>query len=140
MRFLAGVEADQVRVVPVGRHLGELAHVGADRQVGVEHPAQFVGVGVDVDQQLVGMVGRDQLVAVGRGLAEARADDKQQVRFADALLQLGVGTVAELAGIDAAVVGDGVLAAEGGGGRDSVAEGEGCEMMRGVRGTSRRRR
>ena len=32
------------------------------------HPAELVGVGVDVDEQLVGMVGGDQLVAVGGGL------------------------------------------------------------------------
>ena len=65
-------EADQVGVAPVVDHLGELAHVGADRQVGVIDAAELVGVGVDVDQRLAGMVGRDQRVAVGGRLAEPR--------------------------------------------------------------------
>ena len=126
-------EADQVGVGPVVDHLGELAHVGADRQIGVIDPAELVGVGVDVDQRLAGMVGGDQSVAVGGRFAEPRADGDDQVGVADALLQLGVGAVAELAGIDPAVVGDRVLAAEGGGGRDPVAEGEIGEMMPGAR-------
>ena len=79
------------------------------------------------------MVGGDELVAVGGRFAEARANDDQQIGIADALLELGVGAVAELAGIDAAGVGDGVLAAEGGGGGDAVAEGEIGPMMRGAR-------
>ena len=61
------------------------------------------------------------------------ADGEDQVGVADALLQLGVGAVAELAGIDAAVVADRVLAAEGGGDGDAVAEGEVGEMMRRAR-------
>ena len=104
--------------MPVVDHLGELAHVGADRQVGVIDPAEFVGVGVDVDERLAGMVGRDQRVAVGRRLAEARADGEDQIGVADALLQFGVGAVAEVAGIDAAAIVDRVLAAEGGGDRE----------------------
>ena len=118
VRFLAGVEADQIGVAPFVDHLRELAHVGADRQVGVIDAAELVGVGVDVDQDLAGMVGRDQLVAVGGRFAEPGADDDQQVGVADALLELGVGAVAELAGIDSACVGDRVLAAEGGGDRE----------------------
>ena len=51
MGFLAGREADQVGVVPVGRHLAKFAHVGADRQIGVIDAAKLVGVGVDVDER-----------------------------------------------------------------------------------------
>ncbi len=133
MGFLAGGEADQVGVAPIVDHFGKLAHVGADRQVGVIDVAELVGVGVDVDEGLAGMVGRDQFVAVGRRFAEAGADGDDQVGVADALLELGVGPVAELAGIDSAGVADGVLAAEGGGDGDAVAEGEIGEMMRGAR-------
>ncbi len=96
-------------------------------------PAELVGVGVDVDERLAGMVGRDQSIAVGGRLAEPRADGEDQVGVADALLQLRVGAVAELAGIDLAAVADRVLAAEGGGDRDAVAEGEIGEMVRGAR-------
>ena len=122
--FLAAREADEVGVLPFVDHLGELAHVRADRQVGVIDVAELVRVGMDVDQRLARMVGRDQRVAVGRRLPEARSDREDQVRVADALLELGVGAVAELPGIDAARVRDRVLAAEGGGDGNAVAEGE----------------
>ena len=79
-------------------------------------PAKLVGVRVDVDQRLVRVVRRDQLVAVGGGLTQSRLDHQQQVGLADALLQLGVGAVAELAGVNSACVGDRVLSAEGRGG------------------------
>ena len=49
---------------------------------------------MDMDQKLVGMVRVDQLVSVGSCFAEAGADDEQQIRFADALLKLGVRAVA----------------------------------------------
>ena len=80
--------------------------------------AELVWVGVDVDKRLAGMVGRDERVAVGGRLAEARADGEDQVGLADALLELGIRPVAELAGIDPASVADRVLAAEGG--RDGI--------------------
>ena len=133
VRVLAAGEADEVGVDPLVDHLGELAHVGADRQIGVIDAAELVGVGVDVDERLAGMVGRDQRVAVGGRLAEARADGEDQVGVADALLELGIGAVAELAGIDLARVADRVLAAEGGGDGDAVAEGEVGEMVRRAR-------
>ena len=100
VRVLAAREADEVGVDPLVDHLGELAHVGADRQIGVIDAAELVRVGMDVDERLAGMVGRDQRVAVGGRFAEARADGEDQVGVADALLQLRVGAVAELAGID----------------------------------------
>ena len=140
VRFLAGAEANQVRVVPVGDQLGEFAHVGADRQVGVIDPAELVGVGVDVDQRLAGMVGRDERVAVGGRLAEPRADGKDQVRVAHPLPQLGIGAVAELAGIDRALVVDRILAAESGGDRDSMPVGEDRRNDARRAGSSRRRR
>jgi hypothetical protein len=57
MGFLAGREADEVGIEPVVGHLAELAHVGADRQIGVIDAAKLVRVGVDVDQDLIGVVG-----------------------------------------------------------------------------------
>jgi len=74
--FLARLERHQLGVVPVGRHFGEFVHLGADRQFGLVDPSQFIRVGVDVNQDLVGMVGRDQLVAVGRAFAQSGADDQ----------------------------------------------------------------
>ena len=133
MRVLAGREAHQFGVVPVGRHFAKFAHVGADREVGVVDAAEFVGVGVDVDQQLAGMVGGDELVAVGGRLAQSRTNHDQQVSIADPLLKLGVGAVAKLAGIDRAIVGDRILPAKGSSGRDSVADREIGPVMTGAR-------
>ena len=97
-------------------------------------PAELVGVGVDVDERLAGMVGRDRACSRRSSTSPSRgADGEDQVGVADALLQLGVGAVAELAGIDAAGVGDRVLAAEGGGDGNAVAEGEIGEMVRRAR-------
>ena len=79
------------------------------------------------------MIGRDQSVAVGRRLAEPRADSEDQVRVADALLELWVRAVAKISGIDLARVADRVLAAERGRDRDSVAKGKVREMVRGAR-------
>ena len=52
MRLLAAGEADEVRVDPAVEQLGELAHVGADRQIGVIDAAELVWVGMDMDQSL----------------------------------------------------------------------------------------
>ena len=95
--------------------------------------AELVRVGMDVDESLAWMVGRDELVAVRRRLPEACADRKDKVRVADALLKLGIGTVAELPGIDAACVVDRILAAEGGRDGNAMAKGEVCKMMRRAR-------
>ena len=59
VRVAAGRKAHQVGIAPLGGHLAKFAHVGADRQIGVIDAAKLVGVGVDVDKQLVGMVGGD---------------------------------------------------------------------------------
>src|SRR5205085_9501661 len=61
---------------------------------------------------------------------EARPDGEDQIGFADPLLQLRVGPVAELAGIDAAAVRDCILSAERGGYSNAVAEREIGEMVR----------
>ena len=97
MRLLAAGETDEIGVVPLVDHLRELAHVGADRQIGMIDVAKLVRVGMDVDQRLSRMIRRDQRVAVGRRFPEASADGQDQVGIADALLQLRIGPVAELA-------------------------------------------
>ena len=132
MRVLAAREADEVGIDPAVDQLGEFTHVGADRQIGVKDAAELVRVRVDVDQGLSRMVWRDERVAVGCGFAEPRADGDDQVGIANALLQLGVGAVAELARINLARVADRVLAAERGGDRDAVAEREVREMVGGA--------
>ena len=73
MRLGAGVAWRRVRVRSRER-LGEFGDVGADREVGAVDAVEFGRVGMDVDQRLARMVGRDQRVAVGRRLAEPRAD------------------------------------------------------------------
>ena len=49
MRILAAGEADEVGIAPLVDHLGEFAHVRANRQVGVIDAAELIGVGMDVD-------------------------------------------------------------------------------------------
>jgi hypothetical protein len=91
VRFIAAGKANEVGVGPLVEHLRELAHVGADRQVGVVDPAELVRVGVDVDQNLAGMIGRDQGVAVGGRLAQASADREDQVGIAMRCWSFGLG-------------------------------------------------
>ena len=83
-----------------------------------------------MDQQLAGMIGGDELVAIGGCLAEPRADDEQQVGLPNALLELRIGAVAEVAGIDRAAVGNRVLAPERRRHRNTVAVREAGEIMR----------
>src|SRR4051794_5374496 len=74
VRLLAGREANEVGVAPLVDHLRELAHVGADWQIGVIDAAELVWVRMDVNQRLTRMVGREERVAVGGRLTEARTD------------------------------------------------------------------
>ena len=129
MRLLTAREAHQIGIDPIVDHLGELAHVGADGQVGQIDAAQLVGIGMNVHERLPGVVGRDQRVSVGGRFAEPRADGDDEVGFSNALLKLRVRPIAELAGVDLACVADCVLAAEGRGNRDAVAIGEVREMV-----------
>src|SRR5579872_4416936 len=131
MRLFTARKADQVGIDPAVDFLSEFAHVGANREVGDVNAAKFIGIGVDVDERLAGMLGRDQLITVGGRLAEPRADGNDEVSVANALLQLGVGSVAKVAGIDVTVVGDRVLATERCRNRNSITEGEIGEVMRG---------
>src|SRR3954453_12452494 len=85
---------------------------------------------MDVNQCLPGMIGGQGGIAIGRGFPEPWADGEDQVGVADTLLEHGVGTVTEIAGIDSAAVVDGVLTPERRRDRNSVTEGEIGEMMR----------
>src|SRR5438270_8227891 len=86
--------------------------------------AQLVGVRMNVDQGLAGMIWRDQRVTIGRRFAEPRSDGEDQVGVADALLELGVGPIAELPGIDLTAIADRVLAPERSSDGNAVAERE----------------
>ena len=61
---------------------GERPHARLDRQIGRVEQAQLLGARMDVDQGLLRLGDVDQAVAPARGLAEARADQQQQVRLA----------------------------------------------------------
>ena len=113
MRFGAGVERDHLAFVPQRDAFGELAHVGAKREVGAVDAVELIGIGVDVDQLLARMIGGDQRVAVGGRLAEPRADHQQQVGCLDPFYQLGIWPVAEVAGADRRGGRQRVLPAEG---------------------------
>ena len=69
-------------------------------------PAELFRVRMDMDEQLAGMIGGEQRVAVRRRLAEPGADRDHQICVPDPFEQLRIGPVAEIAGIDRAVVGD----------------------------------
>ena len=59
VRLLPARKADEVGVDPLVEHLRELAHVGADRQVGDIDAPHLVRVGVHVDERLPRMLGGD---------------------------------------------------------------------------------
>ena len=107
MRFLACRKADSARGPATHRPFRRnLAHIGRRSANPRDRRAELIGVGVDVDQGLAGMVGRDQGISDRSSPRRALgADDQQQIRPPrDPLLQLRVGAVAELAGIDGTIV------------------------------------
>jgi hypothetical protein len=65
-------------ILPAVDQFGELAHIRADRKIGAVGAAELVRIGVDMDQDLVGMFGGYQGVAIGRRLAEPRPDDRSR--------------------------------------------------------------
>jgi hypothetical protein len=79
-------------------------HGGAQRQIGAEDTAQFLGTGVDVHQLLHRARRLQQGVAAGRHLAQARTDGDQQIRLLDALGQRRVDGNAHIAGVQRVVV------------------------------------
>ena len=83
-----------------------------DGEIGLVDVAQFVGVGMHVDQALPGTGDIDQTETGGRHFTEPRADHQQAVGFVDELVQGGIGTETEIAGIVGMFVIDKVLAAK----------------------------
>lgn len=111
------------------QRLGEFGHRGADREIGAVRHAQFGRIGVNVDQALTGVFRSDQRIAVGGRLAQSRADHQQQIGRLHARDERWVGAVAEVAGIGRAIVGHGILAAEGGDERHARAIGPGGDIL-----------
>ena len=100
MRFGPGVEIDDRAIIPQRGAFGEFVHAGANREVGGIDAVEFVRIGMDMDQLPVGRGrGRDG-IAIGRRLAQPRADRQDQVGLFDALDQLGIGAIAQIAGIN----------------------------------------
>ena len=91
---------------------GEGAHAGEDREVRRVDEADLLGAGMDVDQRLAGLGHIDQRVAAARGLAQAGADQQQQVGLADPVAERRGDRDADVAGIAAVRVVEVVLAAE----------------------------
>ena len=108
-----GIERDHRCIFPQRRTLGEFIHRTAQREIGAIDPAQLLRVGVDVDQQLAGMLERRDLVTIGRRLPQPRADGDDEVGVFDPLHQLGARAVAQVPGIDRAVRRNRVLTPEG---------------------------
>ena len=111
MRGLAGVKAQQI-IFPQGDLFGEFIHLRADRKVDAIDMVELVRIGMDMDQYLVGMVGGDQCIAIGGGLAQPRADGQYQIGILDPLGQLRIGAIAEIAGIDRTFVREIILPPE----------------------------
>ena len=85
MRFGPGVEIDDRAIIPQRGAFGEFVHAGANREVGGIDAVEFVRIGMDMDQPPVGRGrGRDG-IAIGRRLAQPRADRQDQVGLFDAL-------------------------------------------------------
>ena len=78
MCCLAGVEAQQI-VFPQGDLFGKFIHLRADRQIGAIDMVEFVGIGVDVDENLVGVVGGEDCVTIGGRLAESCTHGEYQI-------------------------------------------------------------
>ena len=127
----ASVERYDV-IIPQRRRLSEFGHVGADRQVRAIDPAQLVRIGMDVNQRLAGVFGRDQGVAVGRRLTQPRADGDHQIGLLDPIDQFGVRAIAQVSGPDRAGIRDRVLAAEGARHRQPDPLGKAGELFAGL--------
>ena len=71
--------------------------IGADRKVCPVDAIQLGRVGVNVDKDLVGVIGRDQSIAIRRGFTQPRPDRKDEVRRLDPFDQFGVWSIAQIA-------------------------------------------
>ena len=77
---------------------GEMVGRRRDGKIGHIHAAEFVGVGVDVNEFRLRRRRRQNAIALRRDFAEAGADDEQQVGFLHALDQRRRTGGAEIAG------------------------------------------
>ena len=87
-------------------------HGGVDGQVGLVHPVQFFGTGMDVHQLLFGPWYLQQRVPTAGHLAQARANRQNQVSVFDARRQPGVDANADIARVQRVMVVKGVLKPE----------------------------
>ena len=115
------------------RRSRKFRHAGTNGEISAIDMPQFVRIGVNVDQGLTRMVGREQSVTVRGCLAEPGADGEDEVGRLDPCDKLRIGAVAQISGPDRAIVGDGILSAKPGCDRNSMRRCKGGEVPRGVR-------
>ena len=88
-------------------------HRGVNCQVGLKHPVEFFGAGMDVHQLLFWAGRFDQGVAAGCHFTQTRADGNDQVAGFHTSCQRRIQTNANIAGIKRVVVVKRVLKAKG---------------------------
>ena len=120
----ARVEVDRVAIVPQGRALRKLRHIRADGEIGRIDAVEFIGIRVDMNELAIMLDKRRHGIAVGRRFAEPCPHGDNQIGVFDALDQLGIGAVSEIARVNAAGGRDCVLPAERGGNGDAQPFGE----------------
>ena len=128
LRLGTGVEGNELPFVPQRRAFANSSMLAQDREIGGIDAVQLLRVRMNMDQRSPGIgEGRDR-VAVGGGLAQPGANCHNKICGFDALDQLRVGAIAEIARIGAACRAERVLTSEGG--RDGQAQpfGEELEM------------
>ncbi len=90
----------------------ELRHSGVDHQIGLIHAAQLVGIGMNVNQALLGTRNFEQRVALRDRFGETRADGDDEVRLADARRELRHDADSGVARIDGRTIVDAILPAK----------------------------
>ena len=110
----------------------ERRDAGNDGAIGLIDAIEFVGRRVDMHQRLLRIGNGEARIAIGRHLAEARADDDEQITVFNALHQLGIGADAQIAAIIRMAIVQPVLGAERRADRQVPAFGKGFGIGDGI--------
>ncbi len=109
--------ADGARCRHARQHRGPGTDAGVDRQLGLVHPAQVRRIGMDMHQPLARPRRLEQRIAVGRDIAEPRAEGHDQICTAHAFGQPRIDAQAQMADVVRIAIVEHVLTAEGAGHR-----------------------